>query len=283
MGYSLNSLGTIREALPEKFDGEGGEALFRQLEDLEDLAIRECGSEMGRGSASIYGRFLESYNAVPSNAPLRTPQIGRGVDRGWLSRRDSGKVWGYLATESGMSDLSEIASSFEGLVGEIVEVNNRIVLKSGPVKRKDVIVKEIDYVTFGVERVVENDHRIRIIRDIIRGRIEAATLKDVEVALIAIFSSKLKEKVVSCFNTYDILFPTVRGTGSRPYLACNAAFSATKDMPYELQVMTSNAALVGKITHPLLESDRCIPVNVREDITTLAWAVHAMDYEKYLA
>lgn len=286
MSYSSFSLKRLMDLAPTRFKPEG--ELRNNLESFEAVALRRCGIEMRSGLYSTIDRFGEQYSCVPDNASLKTPSIRRGVDMPLLLDRDPKQVWTYLDEENEPEALLEIAANFEHkvkcLLNGVIDFNFR----PGPIKERQKIVEEMMWRwpkrsdVYGGE-VAENDQRVCMIRDIIRGRIEAGCLRDVELAMERLLGQEADLEIAACFNTYQQLFPSRRDFAlPRPYLACNFTFIAGDKMPYELQIMTKQAALVGKLTHPgfLLQKD--VPQKLQEDAETLAWAGHIMDYEEYL-
>lgn len=283
MGYKANSLQRIKAHLPERFDTDSGTELYQQLEELEESAISNCRREMENGLRFTLDRFLGLYVEVPYDSPLSTPSLRRGINYKALENRNPDEIWQKLQTEEGHRELSEIATQFERRIKQIISHPNQ--LQRGPIKKIEKIRTEIfsRWKKYGIFEDVTEDHIIYI-RDIIRGRIISPNIKEVEENLASLFSNDTALQTISCFNGYRGLFPNRRHKDiPRPYIACNLALQATPQMPYELQIMTSRANLVGKITHKGLLVDNPIPNDVQNDIETLAWASHILDYEEYLS
>lgn len=265
----------------------GGE-LSSGLRKREAKALVRCGDEMRAGLEPTINRFGDLYLKVPVNASLKTPSVRRGIDTSWLLCGDPKRIWGYFNGGSEQGRLLEIAGDFEHKIKTLLAGVLDFDFRSGPIKERRKIIDEINWrwpQLSGEDEgeVDENDQRICLIRDIIRGRIEALTLADVEIIFQHLLRKETRLQVVACFNTYQNLFPSRRDYDlPRPYLACNFTFAAGDHMPYELQVMTRQAALVGKLTHPGFLLQETMSEKLQEDAETLAWASHIMDYEDYL-
>lgn len=288
MGYSTSSLQNIREAMPDRFEGQGGHKLYEQLEEIEDVAINTCGVKMSRGLPSVIENFWELYQEVPEDSSIKASFIKRGIDFDWLERRNAEQIWAYMESSEGRGRLLAIADDFErSVISMIKEERKKFKFRQGPIKEKDKILSEVFYRwphddESDESEVGVGDPRIRFIRDIVRGRIETEDLKAAERILSKLLCYETRAQIVSFFNTYNGLFPTRRDRNlPRPYLGCNVAFRVTKNMPYELQVMTRRAAIVGKITHNGLLLNNPVPPNVQEDAEILAWGSHICDYEEF--
>ncbi len=282
---SRSNLEKVAEALPKVFDAPGNSALFQRLVSLEAEVTAACGDIAPGNLTRITRMFLELYNRVPSISPLLTPGVGRGVNMEWINQRNTDVVLSLVERGSNESELSSIARGFEEALKRVLE-GHAPYFQPGPVKSLDKIIDEMRLLGLDIpnkKTLEEASDPLRHFRDIIRGRIQVENLFQAEEALKILLEGDFSCPLVSCFNTYQRLFPSLRDRDlKRPYLACNLAFAATRDMAYEVQVMTTRAALVGKITHATIRQDNGLPTETQEYIETLAWGSHFLDYQDYL-
>lgn len=134
------------------------------------------------------------------------------------------------------------------------------------------------------ESCYESSKDLNELDDVMRARFVAKDLKTLEHAF-QLLSSEFEESslVVRIKNGFNQLFEDKHAKEVfKPYLAINVKI-AVYGVPYELQMMTENAAIIGKLDHP-------VRVRRKVDLSTesarfleaLSWGSHLLDYRKYL-
>ncbi len=269
---------------------DAGEETRRSLTTLGREVWENCWEEILQGSDVVRERFLRLYSQVSHEAPLRTTvDLDDGIghpeikDR-YLRGRDELRIWQLVTTPSGRDDARVTGEAVENVALKLhLRGIENVEIQSGGVKSQESVRREIK------ERQAwdkAGGFGVLDIRDIIRGRAVGESLWDVENVIERLAGERgvFRRAVVSCFNTYDRLFPDLNDLGQkRPYLACNLTVAVSQELPYELQIMTRRGLIAGNLTHPLPQLDwAALPADVRDHIRAFAWGAYILDYEEFL-
>ncbi|GEM_PF-6243285 len=122
-----------------------------------------------------------------------------------------------------------------------------------------------------------------LLKDFVRGKIVCKGL-DEAIAVITKILEKAPDRIVCYENYYMYPYYSEQKEDFTFYLGCKFVFKLDDMIPYELQVLTERASIIGEINHDtVFKQNRDNPLSPEESeyISFLSWLAHALDYEDF--
>ena len=122
-----------------------------------------------------------------------------------------------------------------------------------------------------------------LLKDFVRGKVVCKGL-DEAIAVITQILAKAPDRIVCYENYYMYPYYSEQKEDFTFYLGCKFVFKLDDMVPYELQVLTERASIIGEINHDtVFKQSKDNPINPEESeyIAFLSWLAHALDYEEF--
>lgn len=122
-----------------------------------------------------------------------------------------------------------------------------------------------------------------LLKDLVRGKIVCRNLCEVIEVIERIIKS-FPERIVCFENYYMYPYYSERKDDFTFYMGCKIVLRIDEMLPYELQVMTERASVIGEINHDTVfkpGQNNALSAESREYIAFMSWLAHEMDYNDY--
>ncbi|MFC1615761.1 hypothetical protein ACFL21_01350 [Patescibacteria group bacterium] len=251
---------------------------FTKLFYLE-LKLKSEFGDLARAKEKIFSEFMKVHKTISEN-PLNY-SISINFSNDWKRvDKDHIKDEEYIK-----KILSEKRSEHETFSQTFCkDVWERLFYGLGEIRNGGVKSMESSIDSCQINAELGKKGGFNELEDVLRARFVAKDFKKLEYAYKRLMTELRESSVlINVKNSFKRLWTDKRGSGDiKPYLAINLKLIIL-GLPYELQMMTENAELIGKLDHPVRVRRK---VKLNEEnmnlLNSLSWGSHLLDFRNYL-